>query len=220
MSRVSGSGRWHDMLLRLGLRGDTRRMTLRIIYTILIGGSLATIVSFARIGDARTWWIVAGVSVVSGIAGEAFLHHASDATTALLSGSAGVERRPDPPLSKAKYLMEREEFDDALVELDQVWAKFPGRHEVLACYERVLVDRMAAPSAFAEFLESALPKMEAVDKPYAYLRLAELHADRIGNREVGFLWTSRLLSEFPGSKHVAAARALRDSLKPKESPAG
>lgn len=213
---MAGFPWWHDLLVAAGLRGETRRMLLRALYTILLGGSLTTIVTFAGLGGARTWWTVAGVSLGVGVALEAVHHRLSNATTALMTG-AGSERRPDPPLSKVRSLMEREQFDDALVELDQVWAKFPGRHEVLACYELILVDRMAGPSAYAEFLESALPKMEPVDKPYAYLRLAELHADRIGNRAVGFLWTSRLLTEFPRSPHVAAARALRDSLKPKES---
>lgn len=191
------------------------RWGTRILYFLMVFGSLFTIIRFSSYSMPYLWWWVTGISVACALMAEWAVQQSGRAGAGLLSGTAGVERRPDPPLSKVKYLMEREEFDDALVELDLVWAAFPGRPEVVSCYERILVDRMAGPSGFAEFLEGALPKMDPRDRPYAYLRLAEIHADRIGDREAGFHWASRLLAEFPGSDHGPAARALRESLKPK-----
>ena len=188
----------------------------RLIYFMIVFGSLFTIIQFSHYTMSHLWWWVTGISLGCAFAAEWSAQRGAKVGAAMLTGASVTERRPDPPLSKARSLIEREQFDDALVELDLVWASFPGRPEVVACYERVMLDRMAGPSGFAAFLEGALSRMEPVDKPYAYLRLAELHADRIGNKETAFLWTSRLLAEFPDSRHVAAARALRESLKPKE----
>jgi len=127
---------------------------------------------------------------------------------------------PPPPvleLSLIRTHLKREEWDQAKAVLDQQWAAHPGNPELLREYERYFLDGLGAPIGAARFFEAQVPVMRGDAREYAFMRLAELHADVLRQPGESRHWCHRLLSEFPASPVAAQISALMDSLPPPPS---
>lgn len=145
-------------------------------------------------------------------------HHAAGGIAMLLTGGRRPAER-EPALSKARFHMKHARWREAREELDLQWLEFPGHRDVLLEIERCDLDGLHAAAAFAEFLAGAVGVTSGETRAYVLLRLAELNADLLDRREEARNWTSRLLAEFPASRHADTARRLREQLESPPPPA-
>ncbi|MEK7474985.1 MAG: hypothetical protein AAB152_05045 [Candidatus Coatesbacteria bacterium] len=160
----------------------------------------------------------APLSVISGILISWAWESATASSHGFYAGGAGV---PGPilDLSRIRSHLKREEWDLARSALDRQWAQYPGNGDLLREYERYFVDALGAPSGAVKFLEEQVPVLKGDDRAYAFMRLAELHADVLHEPEPARHWCHRLLTEFPSSPLAEQTRALLDSLPPERRPA-
>ena len=181
---------------------------LFLIYTALMYGILLFMTAWTQ--TRFTLWMAA-IPPVAAAAGTALQQLISAALPDLLWRSRGSARKT-PGLSKAHALMKQERWDEALAELETQWISFPGNGEVLRLYERLYLDGLHAPIAMVKFFMAALERLSGDDKAYAYLRLAELNSDTLGNKAEAAIWCRRLMLEHPGF-HPSTVRGLMESLK-------
>jgi hypothetical protein len=124
---------------------------------------------------------------------------------------------PGPMLAQARVFMKRDMWEDARLELDKAWVQYPGNGLVLREYERLFLEGLHAPTGMNEFFRHALPRLAPADKAYAMLRLAEVNADVLKDREEALRWCHHFLKEFPGHREADSITALATNL---EKPAG
>jgi len=126
---------------------------------------------------------------------------------------------PGPMLAQARVFMKQEKWEDARLELDKAWTQYPGNGLVLREYERLLLEGMHAPSGMCDFFSRALPRLETGDKAYAMLRLAEVNADVLRNKEEVLRWCGYFLREFPAHRDAQIVIALAANMdKADEAP--
>jgi hypothetical protein len=132
-----------------------------VLYTVILSiGSLVLV--YARAGNQQT--PVSGLLIVSTIAGSGIFGAliAAIQLLAMKSGAAiwlGSSATPVTPLtlSRVRTLIRQESWLEAREELAGLWESYPGNADILQEYEHMMVDRMHAPSGFADFLIKAVP---------------------------------------------------------------
>lgn len=120
--------------------------------------------------------------------------------------------RPDQPvlaLSKIRTFIKQERWEEAVRELEDLWARYPGDGRLMREYERVLLEGRKDAAGTALVFARFVPRLKGEDKAYAFLRLAEIH-EQLKDKRQARHWCDRLLVEFPKSPLAGQARAMLD----------
>jgi hypothetical protein len=199
---------------------------LKISSFLYRGIAIALVVFFVSVmlGLTRMAWqgeppkaivpSLAGFAILSAACGLLFSWVWERATAASFGFYAGVDRARKPilDLSRIRSHLKKEEWELARASVDRQWARYPGNGDLLREYERYFVDALGAPSGAVEFFEAQVPVLKGDDRAYAFMRLAEIHADILRQPDQAIHWCHRLLTEFPASPLAAQTKALLDSL--------